>query len=198
MKNFSKSVCLLLPAGISIPCLYGRGTQTDYVRKSRLPNFMQRIWWAIPFVVLAVRAQTGETDKRPWKFWAPYGMMCKKVAETHGYVIDHGRIIEANNHNGYAATLENEKTFSAVARLLRRWMPYGMILWWDREAVEGKPLTKASSPETSTPSDVAAVMTLLRQMDARLKSIERQMAIRSDNLDMQILKARVAIKNLKK
>lgn len=203
MKRLSKCVCLALPAGIAIPCFFGGKGKTAYVQGSHLSGVARRFWWLIPFVVLAVRSQAGESDKRPWKLWAPYDMMCRKVAETYGYVLDHGRIIAAHDYNGYLRTCENEKSFPLLVRGFRRWMPYGLVLWWDREArVAGstKPAPTKShvnAPEGNPSNDMSSLMSLLRQLDVRVGNIERQVSLRSDNIETQILKVRVEIDELK-
>ena len=198
MNSLTRCVCLGLPAGVVLSCFMASEKRTAFIRDSRLPRLAQRLWWAIPFVVLAVRAQAGETDRRPLKFWIPYGMMCKNVAEQYGYVIDHGQIITAHDHDGYKRTLENEKTFSSPVRILRRWMPYGLVLWWDRTNRASTCQSKASAVKPfgrvcASQFDIRALSRQIKQLDDRVRRLESLVETRFDSLEIQILKLRAAL-----
>lgn len=203
MNSLAKCICLGLPAGIAFLCFVENKKKALYIQNSRLSRLAHRFWWGIPFVVLAVRSQVRETDKRPLKFWLPYGMMCKNVAEQYGYIIDHGQVVAAHDHDGYKRTLENEKMFSFPVRILRRWMPYGLVLWWDRTDRASTYQCKTSAAKSSgrvpaSQLDINALSLQIKQLDDRVQRMESLVETRLDNLEIQLLKLRLSIKHLPK
>ena len=201
MKTHRKLLCLCCPVG-GIGALEKlwkvKGRSEGAVGNSSLGW----ISWLVPFGVVAICQQVRAEDRHPIKYWMPYGKMCRLVAERYGYVVNRGTIEAAHDPRGFARTQAHEQAFSPFVRLVRRWSPYGLVLWWDRTE---NPLSKSASAaravcaaKAPTGADYMrefrALSRQIKQLDDRARRAETALQSRLDNLEIQILKLRVQLK----
>lgn len=201
MKTHRKLLCLCCPVG-------GIGALEKLwkvkVRSEGAVGNSSLGWisWLVPFGVVAICQQVRAEDRHPIKYWMPYGKMCRLVAERYGYVVNRGTIEAAHDPRGFARTQAHEQAFSPFVRLVRRWSPYGLVLWWDRTE---NPLSKSASAaravcaaKAPTGADYMrefrALSRQIKQLDDRARRAETALQSRLDNLEIQILKLRVQLK----
>lgn len=181
-----------------------RYPKIELPEKKAISGALKCIWWIVPHGVFCINAQVTKADRRPFKYWVPYGRMCRSVAERYGYVVNRGTIEDAHDFaNGYQRTRQNEDVFSPLARWVRRWSPYGLILWWDRTDAAGKvkPLpmqANAPAQRCMSNADARTLSRQIQQLDERVRKLENLINVKSDNLEIQLLKLRLAVKELSK
>lgn len=204
MKTTRCIIKLFCPMGLFVLWVEWRYPKLELPEEAAIRGTLKCIWWIVPYGVFCVNAQVTAEDRRPLKYWVPYGRMCRSVAERYGYVVNRGTIEDVHDFaNGYQRTQKNESAFSPIVRWVRRWSPYGLILWWDRTDAAGsiKPLpTKANAPAQKSMSnaDARALSRQIQQLDERVRKLENLIAVKSDNLEIQLLKLRLAVKELAK
>lgn len=200
MKGLRRAVKLFCPMGPFVLWVKWRYPKIELPEKEAIRGALKCIWWIVPYGVFCVNAQVTEKDRRPLKYWAPYGKMCRSVAERYGYVVNRGKIEEARDFtNGYQQTLQNEAAFSPLASWVRCWAPYGIVLWWDRvdAGKTGKHVVRKPEPGL-TNMDARALSRQIQQLDERVRKLENLINVKSDNLEIQLLKLRLAVKELAK
>ena len=204
MKNIRRAIKLFCPMGPFVLWVRWRYPKLELKERVAIRGALKCIWWIVPYGVFCVNAQVTAADRQPLKYWAPYDKMCRSVAVRYGYVVNRGKIEVANDFaNGYQRTQKSESAFSPVVRWVRRWSPYGLVLWWDRtDAAESiKPLpAKAGVPAQKGMSnaDARALSRQIQQLDERVRKLENLISVKSDNLEIQLLKLRLAVKELAK
>ena len=204
MKNIRRAIKLFCPMGPFALWTKWRYPKLELREKAAVRGALKCIWWVVPYGVFCINAQVTEVDRHPLKYWAPYGRMCRSVAERYGYVVNRGKIEEAHDFaNGYQQTCKNEAAFSSLVRWLRSWLPYGLVLWWDRTATArgtGRlgPRGAVRSRDGMTKVDAHALSRQIRQLDERVRKLEDLIGVKSDNLEIQLLKIRLAVKELAK
>lgn len=203
MKSVRKAVKLLLPMGGYRVWMRMRYPQLQI--KERIPS---GLWWRllgglVPYGVYCILDQRGDQDVRPGKYWAPYGMMCRHVALEYGYAVVDGELLRGMGDSALGKTLENETKYSAGVRFVRRISPYGLVLWWDRTDPASAPVhtgktsvVKSLDRVDASQFDVRALSRQIKQLDDRVRRMESQVETRFDNLEIQILKLRLAVKSL--
>lgn len=72
----------------------------------------------LPYAFSAILQQKVATDRRPCKYFLPYGKMCRFVRQ---------------NYNEQVGNPEKDK---GVNGFFRSVLPYGLVLWWDKEFVD--------------------------------------------------------------
>lgn len=200
MKNIRRAIKLLCPMGPFVLWVKWRYPGLELREKAAIRGALKCIWWIVPYGVFCVNAQVTAEDRRPLKYWVPYGKMCRSVAERYGYVVNRGKIEKAHDFaNGYRRTLLNEAVFSPIVRWVRCWSPYGIVLWWDRvdAGKTGKHVVR--KPETGLANmDARALSRQIQQLDERVRKLEGLINAKSDNLEIQLLKLRLAVKEMAK
>lgn len=91
----------------------------------------------LPTFVAAIDSRRRGEDRRPIKYWLPYGRMRRHVTLHYGL------------------PLRDEGAFPAWVRGLRAACPYGLILWWDAETHRTRP-RPAPAPKPSRPAPAPA------------------------------------------
>lgn len=202
MKSLRRLIKLFFPMGPFVLWVRWRYPKVNLPEKVAIKGALKPIWWIVPYGVFCVNAQVVASDRQPLKYWMPYGKMCRLIAERYGYVVNRGVIEEVGGFvNSYQRTLKNEAAFLPLVRWIRRWSPYGIVLWWDR--VDADALRKSVVQKTNAPSscrksdvDVRALSRQIQQLDKRVKELESLIKVKSDNLEIQLLKIRLAIGEL--
>ena len=200
MKNIRRAIKLFCPMGPFVLWVKWRYPKIELPEKEAIVGALKCIWWIVPYGVFCVNAQVTGRDRRPFKYWVPYGKMCRSVAERYGYVVNRGKIEEARDFaNGYQRTRQNEAVFSTLVRWVRHWSPYGIVLWWDRVDAGKTGRHVVRKPETRPANmDARALSRQIQQLDERVRKLEGLISAKSDNLEVQLLKLRLAVKELSK
>ena len=201
MKNIRRAIKLFCPMGPFVLWVKWRYPKIELPEKEAIRGALKCIWWIVPYGVFCLNAQVTAADRRPLKYWVPYGKMCRSVAERYGYVINRGTIEDVHNFaNGYRQTRQNEAVFSPLVRWVRRWSPYGLVLWWDRVDAEkaGKPLLRKKAETRPVDMDARALSRQIQQLDERVRKLENLINVKSDILEIQLLKLRLAVKEFAK
>ena len=200
MKNIRRAIKLFCPMGPFVLWTKWRYPKQELKEKTAVRGALKCVWWVVPYGVFCVNAQVTAEDRQPLKYWVPYDKMCRSVAERYGYVVNCGTIEDVHNFaNGYRQTRQNEAVFSPLVRWVRRWSPYGLVLWWDRVDAEnaGKPVVRKAETRPVN-MDARALSRQIQQLDERMRKLQDLINAKSDNLEIQLLKLRLAVKELSK
>ena len=212
MKNIRRAIKLFCPMGPFVLWGKWRYPKIGFPEKEAIRGVLKCIWWIVPYGVFCVNAQVTAADRRPFKYWVPYGKMCRVLAKRYGVVVNHGVLEDVHDRNGYLRTMKNERAFSPFARFVRRISPYGLILWWDRPATKVStvksapaparpapaPARPAPAPVVATSAEARALAQQVKALEDHLKRVENLINIKSDNLEIQLLKLRLAVKDFAK
>ncbi len=152
MNNFQRFLLLLLPAFVAQQWLARRDIFVQPPPGGALARFIMA---PLPFAFTAALSVRVESDRRPLKYFMPYGKMKKFVALAY------------NIHVG------DPSLDKGLIGALRAISPYGLVLWWDgKEARMPAKARKAPLP-AATPGSEATFSNHLAACDAeRLDRIE--------------------------
>ena len=112
----------------------------------------------LPHFFVAVLSRRRPTDRRPLKYFLPYGVMKKRMMGL------------------YHQKVGNERLDSGVKGLFRSVLPYGLVLWWDEVPVQGSGVVhdQRRPPVVQQVVDVSQVKSELNRMAAVLgDAVER-------------------------
>ena len=200
MKTMQRAIKLFCPMGPFVLWTKWRHPKLVLKERAAIRGVLKCIWWIVPYGVFCVNAQAAEKDKHEVKYWLPYGLMCRHVAKRYGYAVIRGHIRKKGRRQALERTLKSERKHSLIARFTRNLMPYGLVLWQDRslraeqKASHGKCL--AVLPPSATSAEVRALAQQVKALDDHLKRVEGLVNAKSDNLEIQLLKLRLAVKEL--
>ena len=219
MNKLRRAIKLLCPMGPVVLWTKWRHPTYELKEKTAVRGALKCIWWVVPYGVFCVNAQMTAADRQPLKYWAPYGKMCRIVAERYGVVVNRGTLEDVHDCNGYLRTMKNEGVFSPFVRFARRISPYGLILWWDRSATKASAVKPAPAPARPAPAparpapaqarpapaqavatsaEARALAQQVKALEDHLKRVENLINVKSDNLEIQLLKLRLAVKEFAK
>lgn len=156
MKTLKRFCKLFVPYGILRIWVEKRyGQKLPVIGKT--PS-TQRLHDWMPAFVAIINGQSCQEDRRPIKYWLPYGKMRQHVAAFYGMHVE-------------------TRDFPWPIRLLRDWLPYGLILWWDTEAKRVSailsPQKASTSPRPAKTSNTSSVCyTSQAPADALRKEVE--------------------------
>lgn len=107
MKNkIKKLVCSLMPFWVE--SLY----TSERYSLNKFKPLVKAVLMLLPSFFLYTASNYKPTDRRRIKYWLPYGVMRDRQLKTYGKRIE----------NGY---------HSKSSRVIRWFLPYGYVLWWD-------------------------------------------------------------------
>ena len=158
MKKLNRILKLVLPAFIMRPYLAKRDVAVQPPPGGALARFVLAF---LPFAFTAALSVRVESDRRPMKYFLPYGKMKKFVALAYSMDVGNSAL---------------DKGFIGAIRAVS---PYGLVLWWDGEAERvaagGKPKGKVQAgrhkPENAKPGEQKPQMPSTCEID-RLDKIE--------------------------
>ena len=200
MKNIRRAIKLFCPMGPFVLWVKWRYPKLVLKERAAVRGVLKYIWWIVPYGVFCVNAQATGKDKHVVKYWLPYGLMWRFVARRYGYAVIRGHIRKKGRRHALEKTLKSERKHSFIARFSRSLMPYGLVLWQDRslcteqKASHGKRIS--TRPPSATAAKVRALAQQVKALDNHLKRVEGLVNAKSDNLEIQLLKLRLAIKEL--
>ena len=116
IKLIRKTLKLFVPAWIMSVWLKRRyHLELGPVARSRPAN---AVLAALPYAIYVIMSQRVDSDRRPRKYFLPYGFMKKRMALVFGEDVDPSGAHECHGR---------------FVRWLRNALPYGLVLWWDNE-----------------------------------------------------------------
>ena len=180
MKTFRRVVKLFVPYGLLRRWVARRyGEHWQEVGGTALSKCVHA---CLPAFVAIIDSRRRGEDRRPIKYWLPYGKM-------RAYVGMH-----------YDIPLRDESKFSRGARLLRAWCPYGLILWWDletRREQNGRAKTPAKGAvPTGSAASNASVQALTKEVQSlrwQLNQLRTESQMRDERLETLLLRVLLEI-----
>lgn len=137
----------------------------------------------LPSVVFVILANRRSEDKRPIKYFLPYGKVRNHILSFHH--IGHVRKV-------YGPQLEQPlKGFSGF---VRSWLPFGLVLWLDKGASIS---TNASSTGVASGTPQTIVKTVTKSvasadivnLNKKLDAFRQEISLRQDRLEVLLLRA---------
>ena len=174
MKKARKIVKLALPGWFMHWWLPKRYGITVKVPASSM--FAKVLILLSPYVVSVILQQRVDTDRRVLKYFLPYGKMCARMMLVYGRNVGNA---------------QRDKGFWGRVRSV---LPYGLILWWDREdkRIEGEIVKRQSESAAKKGRQTAPASTIDRTMVAEIKQfIVQQMDVARDRMEVLSMRSLV-------
>lgn len=118
----------------------------------------------LPHFFVAILSCRKSTDRRPIKFFLPYGMMRTRMWDVFGEVV--GNVDKDCGFRGF----------------VRACLPYGLVLWWDGTP---KPAASALVPKARP----APVQTVSAAMVTEIKDLRKEVSEFKEEMELLVLRA---------
>lgn len=141
------------------------------VARSRSAN---AVLSALPYAIYVILSQRVDADRRPGKYFLPYGVMKRRMAIVFGEDIDSSGAHQCHR---------------LFVRRFRNVLPYGLVLWWDKEGlsqyareyespfvfdVSAHPIPDCDACETPIVSFIVPIYNVARYLIECLDSLRMQ------------------------
>ena len=174
MKKTRKIVKLALPGWFMhwwLPKRYGIA-----VKVPASSMFAKVLILLSPYAVSAILQQRVDTDRRVLKYFLPYGKMCARMMLVYGRNVGNA---------------QRDKGFWGRVRSA---LPYGLILWWDREdkRIEGEIVKRQAEIAAKKRRQTAPASTPDRTMVAEIKQfVAQQIDVARDRMEVLSMRSLV-------
>lgn len=171
--KLKKAICSVMPFWIERLYINNR------YDLSRFSVFKKILLMILPSLFVYIVSNHNHNDKRPVKYWLPYGLMRDRMLKNYG------KQIETGYH-------------SKPARLLRWFLPYGYVLWWDKSNSYGPAVMAPQNTVSTTGVDSKALSRINEQLSSfkttftnnQMKQLEL-----TERIEVALLKLAIEVKN---